>query len=71
MANRRAVFHDIATHKSETPYLVGAWQHLVGHEYGAKEFANAYIDFVKRWDWEWVKINPRAVLQALSDARVA
>lgn len=64
MANRRAVFHDIATHKSETPYLVGAWQHLVGHEYGVEEFANAYIDFVKRWDWEWVKINPRAVYYA-------
>lgn len=60
--NRRQAFHDIARHRStDTPYLVSAWQHLVGHEYGADEFADAYIDFVKKWDWDWVKINPRAI----------
>jgi uroporphyrinogen decarboxylase len=65
-ADRRRIFHDIARRDSNvtTPYLVGGWQHLVGHEYGAQEFAQAYIDFVKRWDWEWVKINPRAVYYA-------
>ncbi len=60
--NRRQAFHDIARHRStDVPYLVAAWQHLVGHEYGADEFADAYIDFVKQWDWDWVKINPRAI----------
>lgn len=60
--NRRQAFHDIARHRStDMPYLVAAWQHLVGHEYGADEFANAYIDFVNQWDWDWVKINPRAI----------
>ncbi|MCH4161168.1 MAG: uroporphyrinogen decarboxylase [Bifidobacterium sp.] len=65
-ADRRQIFHDIARRDSNvtTPYLVGGWQHLVGHEYGAQEFAQAYIDFVKHWDWEWVKINPRAVYYA-------
>ena len=63
--DRRKAFHDIANRRpAEVPYLVGAWQHLVGHEYGAREFANAYLDFVNRWDWEWVKINPRAVYYA-------
>lgn len=63
--NRRQAFHDIARHrKTEAPYLVAAWQHLVGHEYGADEFADAYIDFVKKWDWDWVKINPRAIYYA-------
>ncbi|MFG5707215.1 uroporphyrinogen-III decarboxylase, partial [Enterococcus faecalis] len=33
-------------------------------EYGAEEFAKATIDFVNRWDWEWVKINPRAIYYA-------
>lgn len=60
--NRRQAFHDIARHRStDVPYLVAAWQHLVGHEYGADEFADAYIDFVKQWDWDWIKINPRAI----------
>ena len=60
--NRRQAFHDIARHRStDVPYLTAAWQHLVGHEYGADEFADAYIDFVKKWDWDWVKINPRAI----------
>ncbi|MFT8639564.1 uroporphyrinogen decarboxylase family protein [Bifidobacterium sp.] len=65
-ADRRQSFHDIAHHSSDgsTPYLVSAWQHLVGHEYGAREFADTYVDFVKRWDWDWVKINPRAVYYA-------
>lgn len=60
--DRRKAFHDIARNRTtDVPYLTAAWQHLVGHEYGAKTFANAYVDFVQRWDWEWVKINPRAV----------
>ncbi|OTA29890.1 uroporphyrinogen decarboxylase [Alloscardovia macacae] len=61
---RRQAFYDIAHSTADpekTPYLVAAWQHIVGHEYGAEEFATAYVDFVKKWDWDWVKINPRAV----------
>lgn len=65
MTDRRSVFHDFINHKpTGVPYLVGAWQHLVGHEYGAEGFAAAYVDFVRRWDWDWVKINPRAVYYA-------
>lgn len=65
--DRRAAFHAIARgEKAEVPYLVAAWQHLLGHEYGAEEFAQAYINFVKKWDWDWVKINPRAIYYAES-----
>ncbi|WP_418969068.1 uroporphyrinogen decarboxylase family protein [Alloscardovia omnicolens] len=63
-APRRQAFYDIArgtANAEETPYLVSAWQHLIGHEYGAEDFGTAYVDFVKQWDWDWVKINPRAV----------
>lgn len=63
--DRKAAFRAIASGKtaeeSPAPYLVSAWQHLIGHEYGADDFAQATIDFVKTWDWEWVKINPRAI----------
>ncbi|NEG69595.1 uroporphyrinogen decarboxylase family protein [Bifidobacterium choloepi] len=59
--NRREEFRNIANGTAGVPYLTSAWQHLVGHEYGAGEFSSAYVDFVRRWDWDWVKINPRAV----------
>lgn len=61
---RRQAFYDIAHGTADpqtTPYLVAAWEHLIGHEYGSEEFGKAYVDFVKKWDWDWVKINPRAV----------
>ncbi|RSX57764.1 uroporphyrinogen decarboxylase family protein [Bifidobacterium samirii] len=61
MSDLRTIFHDILAGDAEKPYLVSAWQHLIGHEYGAEEFAAAYTEFVRRWDWQWVKINPRAV----------
>lgn len=61
MSNRRQQFYDIAQGKPGAGHLTAAWEHLVGHEYGAEEFAQAYIDFVRTWDWDWVKINPRAV----------
>ncbi|NEG55189.1 uroporphyrinogen decarboxylase family protein [Bifidobacterium platyrrhinorum] len=64
MTDLRATFRDIIHGTSDVPYLVGAWQHQVGHEYGAEDFADAYIDFVRRWNWEWVKINPRAIYYA-------
>ena len=67
MPTRREQFHNIARKsvpEGEPIHLTSAWQHLVGHEYGAEEFAKAYIDFVERWDWDWVKINPRAVCYA-------
>jgi len=46
---------------STTPYLIAAWQHFVGEEYDPVRFARATVDFTRRWDWDWVKINPRAV----------
>ncbi|WP_018143295.1 uroporphyrinogen decarboxylase family protein [Alloscardovia criceti] len=61
---RRQAFYDIArgtADANKTPYLVAAWQHLIGNEYGAETFGKAYVEFVQQWDWDWVKINPRAV----------
>lgn len=59
--DRRTAFHRIARKNGDRAFLTSAWQHHVGHEYGAAEFAGATVDFVKRWDWDWVKINPRAI----------
>lgn len=59
--NYREEFHQLTTGEAKLPYLVSAWQHLVGYEYGAETFAQATVEFVKKWDWQWVKINPRGI----------
>ncbi|MEE0905095.1 MAG: uroporphyrinogen decarboxylase family protein [Bifidobacterium adolescentis] len=58
--DKKQSFHDILQGEGNVPYLTSAWQHLIGHEYGAQEQAQAHIDFVKKWDWDYVKINPRS-----------
>lgn len=63
--NRREQFHAMLSGSTDVPpFMVSAWQHFIGHEYGAKEFADATIAFVRKWDWDWVKINSRAVYYA-------
>ena len=64
MSTRRDSFFDIINNRSQTPYLTAAWQHFIGREYDPADFADATLDFVQRWDWDWVKINPRAVYYA-------
>ncbi|MEE8758423.1 MAG: uroporphyrinogen decarboxylase family protein [Bifidobacterium sp.] len=62
---RREQFHSMLEGNTNVPaFLVSAWQHFIGHEYGAVEFAQATIDFVNKWDWDWIKINSRAVYYA-------
>lgn len=58
--DKKQAFHDILKGEGNVPYLTSAWQHLIGHEYGAQKQARAHIDFVSKWDWDWVKINPRS-----------
>ncbi|MDR1852574.1 MAG: hypothetical protein LBR21_08015 [Propionibacteriaceae bacterium] len=46
------------TQPDRTP--VSAWRHFVEDEHGAENLANAHIDFAKKWDLDWVKLNPRS-----------
>ncbi|RSX54357.1 uroporphyrinogen decarboxylase [Bifidobacterium goeldii] len=41
-----------------------AWQHLVGNEFDPGQFIKATIDFQRKWDWDWVKLHPRATYLA-------
>lgn len=41
-----------------------AWQHLVGNEFDPGQFIKATIDFQKKWNWDWVKLHPRATYLA-------
>lgn len=40
--------------------LVSAWCHFLDKEQTAQDLAEATIAFTKQYDWDWVKINPRA-----------
>lgn len=62
--DRRQEFHDLAKGEGTTPYLTSAWQHFVGAEYDVELQARAHIDFVRKWDWDYVKINPRSAYYA-------
>lgn len=64
MSDRFGLFNDILSGSSEVPFATSAWQHFVGEEYDPHRFASATVDFVRTWDWDWVKINPRAVYYA-------
>jgi uroporphyrinogen decarboxylase len=59
--NRRRELAALLRGTSTTPFLTSAWQHFVGEEYDPERFATATVDFNRAWDWDWVKINPRAV----------
>jgi uroporphyrinogen decarboxylase len=60
-ADRRAEFAALLRGDSTRRFLTSAWQHFVGEEYDPVRFATATVDFNRKWDWDWVKINPRAV----------
>lgn len=40
--------------------LVSAWCHFLDKEQTAQDLAEATITFARQYDWDWVKINPRA-----------
>ncbi|WP_102271759.1 uroporphyrinogen decarboxylase family protein [Cytobacillus massiliigabonensis] len=45
--------------KADRP-IVSGWMHFIEREQEAEDFAKATISFTKKYDWDWVKINPRA-----------
>ncbi len=59
--DRRREFRDLLDGSSSVRFLTAAWQHFVGEEYDPLRFATATVEFTRAWDWDWVKINPRAV----------
>ncbi|RSK54634.1 uroporphyrinogen decarboxylase family protein [Bacillus canaveralius] len=46
--------------------IVSGWRHILDKEQNAKDLAEATVAFTKQFDWDWVKINPRATYYAES-----
>lgn len=57
---KRQRFETIMSGKPGDRPLVTAWRHFVGREDHAEALAAATIEFQQTYDWDFVKINPRA-----------
>lgn len=58
--DRRSQFAALLRGDASRPFLTSAWQHFVGEEYDISRYVTATVDFNRSWDWDWVKLNPRA-----------
>lgn len=39
---------------------VSAWRHFIDREQNAADLADAMLEFHRTYDWDWMKVNPRA-----------
>ncbi|WP_445487816.1 uroporphyrinogen decarboxylase family protein [Niallia sp. 03133] len=53
----------LAGERADRP-IVSAWRHFIDKEQNAEDLAETTINFTKKFDWDWVKINPRATYLA-------
>lgn len=44
--------------------IISGWRHFIDKEQNAEDLAESTIAFTKTYDWDWVKINPRATYLA-------
>ncbi|ASA22468.1 uroporphyrinogen decarboxylase family protein [Paenibacillus donghaensis] len=44
--------------------IISGWRHFIDKEQNAEDLANTTIEFTRKYDWDWVKINPRATYLA-------
>lgn len=44
--------------------IVSGWRHFIDKEQNAEDLAETTISFTQKYDWDWVKINPRATYLA-------
>ncbi|AIQ43519.1 uroporphyrinogen decarboxylase family protein [Paenibacillus sp. FSL R7-0312] len=44
--------------------IVSGWRHFIDKEQNAEDLAESTISFTEKFDWDWVKINPRATYLA-------
>ncbi|NQX45699.1 uroporphyrinogen-III decarboxylase [Paenibacillus tritici] len=44
--------------------IISGWRHFIDKEQNAEDLAQSTISFTETYDWDWVKINPRATYLA-------
>ncbi|WP_440894739.1 uroporphyrinogen decarboxylase family protein [Amphibacillus sp. Q70] len=63
LTKKQRFIKTLAGKKADRP-LVSAWHHFLTKEQAAGDLAEATISYVRQYDWDWVKINPRATYLA-------
>lgn len=53
-------FHKMLSGEKVDRSIVSGWCHFLDKEQNASDLAEATIEFVKKYEWDWIKINPRA-----------
>lgn len=61
---KKARFETLLDGKKADRPIVSGWHHFLAHEQTATDLAEATIRFAKKFDWDWIKINPRATYLA-------
>ncbi|NMO76952.1 uroporphyrinogen decarboxylase family protein [Niallia alba] len=49
--------------KADRPIISG-WRHFIDKEQNANDLTSSTVNFTKKYNWDWVKINPRATYLA-------
>lgn len=62
--SKKQRFEAILSGKKLDRPIVSGWHHFLEHEHTAEDLAQATIDFARKYDWDWIKINPRATYLA-------
>ncbi len=57
-------FEKLLTGEKVDRSIVSGWHHFLDKEQTAADLAEATIEFAKQYDWDWIKINPRATYLA-------
>lgn len=57
-------FERLLSEKEVDRSIVSGWHHFLEKEQTATDLAEATIAFAKQYDWDWIKINPRATYLA-------
>lgn len=59
--SRRERIQAIANGELADRAPVAAWRHFPGHEASAASLAQAMLEFQATYDWDYMKVNPRAI----------
>ncbi|PXW88494.1 uroporphyrinogen decarboxylase [Streptohalobacillus salinus] len=62
--NKKARFDALLNGKQADRPIVSGWHHFLDQEQTAADLAEATIAFANKFDWDWIKINPRATYLA-------
>lgn len=62
--NKKKRFDALLTGEKADRSIVSGWHHFLDKEQTAVDLAEETIKFAEKYDWDWIKINPRATYLA-------